>query len=809
LHELIRVDGIGDWAKAIDNILIGSTADSLTSNIRDKEQKELTQRSGIDSWQYKSVHHLYECLEIFNVDINGKQSKVSARLWFSSFAQLRNRTRGHGASKSTPCSSACIPLEKSINLFLENFSLFKREWVYLYQNISGKYKVTGLSESTINFDFLKSSTDYNYQNGVYIYLDTIRHVELLKSYSEANDFYLPNGNFRNKTFEYLSYISDDRLQGDATPYLIPADNLPSSETEGLGALDIQGNCFTNLPPKQKVYVEREKLEEELKNILIEEDRFPVVTLVGRGGIGKTSLALSVLHKIKELKRFDLIIWFSSRDVDLLMEGPKHVKTQVLSDTDIAKEFVRLLEPSEEELKDKKPKEYFSNHLKGSDFGSILFVFDNFETVQNPIELFEWLNTYVRNPNKILITSRISRNFKADYPIEIGGMTDNECRQLIQIISFELKVDNLLNEDYINNLITESSGHPYIIKILLGELSKDSKTKKVQRIVAGKDEILTALFRRTYQTLSPAAKRIFLTLSSWRSVVPQLALESVLWRPENERMDIEGAIEELRKSSFIEVSTSEIDGSTFLSVPLAASFFGKSELEVSADKIIIQADRDLLMDFGAAKQTDVRNGFAPRIERKFKLVARKYSNGEAIESELPILEFIASKYPKAWKFLHEMYFEQSELKKAISMLKEYLKSNPSEDEKYNAWEKIAFIYQLQGNWDGESHALSEICLLQNTSFIKVSDVANRINNYYAEKSKDGVDIDNKEVIIKKIIDIMEKRIKSEGDATDYSRIAWLYMHLHNRDKAKKYVEEGLRLSDDNIYCQRLGEKLDIH
>ena len=61
---------------------------------------------------------------------------------------------------------------------------------------------------------------------------------------------------------------------------------------------------------------------------------------------------------------------------------------------------------------------------------MLFVFDNFETVVSPAETFAWLDTYIRLPNKVLITTRIRGNFKADFPIHVGGMTDSECETLI-------------------------------------------------------------------------------------------------------------------------------------------------------------------------------------------------------------------------------------------------------------------------------------------------------------------------------------------------------------------------------------------
>jgi len=47
----------------------------------------------------------------------------------------------------------------------------------------------------------------------------------------------------------------------------------------------------------------------------------VVTAYGRGGIGKTSLALTVLGEIAQEDDFSTICWFSARDIDLLPDRP--------------------------------------------------------------------------------------------------------------------------------------------------------------------------------------------------------------------------------------------------------------------------------------------------------------------------------------------------------------------------------------------------------------------------------------------------------------------------------------------------------
>ena len=98
---------------------------------------------------------------------------------------------------------------------------------------------------------------------------------------------------------------------------MPPANRPPSETAGKGDLDTLGKVFTNLPNTPSAYVHRPQLEDEVRAAL-ENDRHPIVTLVGRGGIGKTSAALTILHEMAKEDRYNLIVWFSARDIDLMM-----------------------------------------------------------------------------------------------------------------------------------------------------------------------------------------------------------------------------------------------------------------------------------------------------------------------------------------------------------------------------------------------------------------------------------------------------------------------------------------------------------
>lgn len=359
-------------------------------------------------------------------------------------------------------------------------------------------------------------------------------------------------------------------------------------------------------------------------------------------------------------------------------------------------------------------------------------------------------------------------------------------------------------EYRKRLYKESAGHPYVVKILLGELAKHPKWKNVKRIVARRSDILDALFERTYSALSPVAKRVFLTLCNWRSAIPQIALEAVLLRPEHEeRMDVESAIDELRHSSFIEISNE--NSAHFISVPLVAFQFGKGKLEVSHLRTFIEADTELLQLFGTSQPADIKHGIEPRIKRLFDQVARRASrNRDELKNYLPVLEFIARGHPPAWLSLASLHEELNDPDRAKQDIKRFLETSPGEERRKIAWERLASLCQKTQDWSGEVHARVEMSTLSSTPLYIVSNTANRLNELFWQEHQ-LFETQEKRIVVQALVDTMERRIK-EAEANDFSRLAWLCLHLKDEERASYFTHRGLELEPDNIYCQRLLEKL---
>ncbi len=799
-HKLLRAAGIGEWDDALADVSTGPASQHLLKGAAEL-QSELIERVGPGTWQFEASSRLHAALREILPDIEPLPTKVDGRRWFTLFVQFRNKTRGHGAPTTAAIQAVVPNLEASVFHYLKHSALTRIPWAYVKRNMSGKYHVASLAGNSPEFDRLKGDRSISVEDGVYLDLGKLCRVELIYTTLDLTEFYYPNGHLRQRQSEWLSYISGTRKDLDCSQYLAPPTALPPSTTGGEVALDVVGNCFANLPPRPLDYVSRDELEKELSSVLCN-DRHPIVTLVGRGGIGKTSLALEVLYRIADsLPRFTGIVWLSARDIDLLPHGPKLVRPSALTPRDMATQFASLFQPAGWDKKGFNNEEYLAESLSHSQVdGPLMVVFDNFETVQQPVDVFNWLDSRIRLPNKILITTR-HRDFRGDYPVDVGGMTEHQCNELVLKTCGKLGIADRITPEFLKDVYRESEGHPYVAKILVGEAADGKNIHRIERVVATKDDLLDALFERTYKRLSPAAKRIFLTLSNWRSLVPQIALEAALLRPgQVERIDVASAVEELRHVSFVDEPINKQDDRIFLGVPLVAGVFGKRKLSTSPEQSEIEKDTRFLQRFGVTQRSEVRSGLEPRVTRFFSTISEDVSQSKTkLKDDMPVLELIARQYPPAWLKIADLWRESNPAdggEQALEALTRFLESRPSTTEAKVIWEKIAIIRRQRNDWHGFLDAQVQIAELPGVGLEVVSAAVNTFNSVAS-----SLESYSRRTFAQRLVRAMEPKM-GIADSTDCSRLAWLLIHCEQEQRALDFVEVGLRLDPSNEYCQRV-------
>lgn len=88
------------------------------------------------------------------------------------------------------------------------------------------------------------------------------------------------------------------------------------------------------------------------------------------------------------------------------------------------------------------------------------------------------------------------------------------------------------------------------------------------------------------------------------------------------------------------------------------------------------------------------------------------------------------------------------------------------------------------------------------FHELSDVANTFNQFGRELEPDP---DRRHLLALRLARALESRIES-GDATDCSRLGWVWMNAGEPARARKIVDMGLQLDPENEHCQKLRARI---
>jgi hypothetical protein len=812
IARLIRGSGVGEHASVLEETLSGPTYQALHPAVQPLQQ-EITRKAEVGTWQRSAVDSMREALRELGVEdgISARASSLSS--WFHYFALLRNKTRGHGAPLTEMMTALYPIVRRSLEEVASNFGLFQMPWAYIRRNLSGRYRVVpfGGASDHSSLTRLASVSEISIPDGVYVAISGTRfNVDMFVTDADLADFYVANGGPSDTRCEFISLISGSTREIDGSKYRAPARILQGSETDGANELYVLGSMFTNVPARLDDYVPRLALEETVYTALLH-DRHEIITLAGPGGAGKTSLALQACHRIalSPEKRFHNLIWFSARDIDLLTSGPKTVRPQGLTLKEFAKSYVSLVSPAEASTKGFSAESFLARELQEASVGPCLFVFDNFETVVSQAEIFEWIDSHIRAPNKVLITTR-TREFTGDKPIVVQGMTDDEAKELIARTSRRYGFSDILKKANVDELVRESGGHAYVLRIFLGEIASRGVYVSPERVIADEDRLLGALFERTFARLSPVAQLLFLILSSWRSAVPTLALEATFLYHSPERLHVPSAIDELARLSLIEEIHGRDHKVTYLNVPLAALTFGRKKLITSSHRALIEKCVETLQLFGATQASGTDRVLAHALFRFLSATQKKIESDHLkLDDVRPMLEFLASSSPELWVSLERLVAhvspERSDLR--VDYLKRYLEASPDASDTVAAWRALAQLLGRVGDTEGEVLAYGEIARLPGATIADVSEAANRLNTTLKARQPDVHQLSafaKRETILR-----VARRLEGEYQslrAKDLSRLAWLYMNVGNESDALRIAMEGVRREPDNDYCGRLFERL---
>ena len=831
-HKLVRASSLGPWRDAIRKLSGGAFFSTLSNRFSSLGYsdaiEQLTVKAKEGQWQHKVTEAIIESKSRMLNEQSSVPSRTSLLVAFDHFVEFRNKD-AHGAPKSGAKSSMASYLEEAKQQIEDNLSLLQVPLIICRKTIKGKASSVVptanaclTQQDCTQLGYLHK--DSNESDGLFI-LDnhekTIKEAKIYKlrlieiDENTLEEYYIANGSLRQSDWkaEWLNYSSGQRKRISIKPWRA---RPPSSETSAYDELIYRGNILTNAPERPDDYVDRHALQGKLEAAL---ERRQIITLKGSGGIGKTSLALWAVHKAGESNQFDVVLWFSSRDIDLNPGGVREVDPDVTTVDDICKEARKLLEDTGTVFREHLSSDILlQDILHSNESGCVLWVLDNFETVKDQKSVFDLFDQYLHHPknnsHKLLITTR-HRFFQGDYSVQVDGMSKSEFESLVQ--KEMIRLGKSLQDKDIERLFKESNGHPYIAKIVLGGM-KRGISRKSTPILRRKEDILDALFERTFEQLSSDARHVYLLLCKWNNLVSLVALDLTVnsKNGDTRRVDVDQATDELIDYSLIECQGDELgqdEDWIWFNVPTPSRIFGRKKLIADPLKFQIETEFQQIQRFGVCTPRDMMDQVRP--VRRFwssirEEVIRKLWRGKGPIDSLgewyPWFDRLGSSVPQLWSWLAQYLEERGRSLEAEKFYRQAISAagaSPGKSHLSEAMLDLANYLEEKGR-DQEALEMWVYRACSSTStFDDISHAANKVNGWFY-RSRVTLTKEKRKVLLDELVKTMEDRSK-EADAQDFSRLAWLYVQMDDIENGVKAANRGLGLDYNQKDCRKFIEQ----
>lgn len=277
--------------------------------------------------------------------------------------------------------------------------------------------------------------------------------------------------------------------------------------------------------------------------------YPVISVLGDGGIGKTALALKVAYDILDMPEspFEAIVWTSSKTSQLTPQEIVKIEGAICDSIgvfqNVADQLVgtQIADPLQEVL------DYLREFR-------ILLIIDNLETV-----LDERIRSFLeRLPmgSKVLITSRIGLG-AFEYPIKLQSMDQREAVELLRAMAKIRGVNDLARMDNakLAGYSQRMKHSPGFIKWFVSAVQTG---KRPEEVLSKPDVFLDFCMSNVYNYLSEKGRQV---LRSMLCLPGKHSQAELAFLNDMEAIDLQPAIHELLRTNMV-IMSSISKGSSF-------------------------------------------------------------------------------------------------------------------------------------------------------------------------------------------------------------------------------------------------------
>jgi LuxR family transcriptional regulator, glucitol operon activator len=277
--------------------------------------------------------------------------------------------------------------------------------------------------------------------------------------------------------------------------------------------DSETTIYNNLPAadfEDTGFIGRRKDIDAVIKMLL--GAYPVISILGEGGVGKTSLALRSLYELLESDgkdRFDAIVWISLKTSVLTTSGIFELRDAITDTLGLFRSAAKALgvpAPEKQEMAQllSEVRDYI-NEFK------VLLAFDNLETIARD-EILDFLKD-LPGSSKVLITSRIGLG-QLEFPYPLAPMDAKDSAQFMRRTAL-LQNQNLIAKaaaTSVDRWCNALNNNPLAIRWFVASVALGKTTEELlYRGGKSYQDLLRFSFQNLYESLSEAAHTIIAVL----------------------------------------------------------------------------------------------------------------------------------------------------------------------------------------------------------------------------------------------------------------------------------------------------------
>jgi LuxR family transcriptional regulator, glucitol operon activator len=266
--------------------------------------------------------------------------------------------------------------------------------------------------------------------------------------------------------------------------------------------------------------------------------YPVISVIGEGGIGKTALALKVAYDVLDSPTcpFDSVVWVSAKSA---MLSPR----EIVAIEGAIKDSLGILAAVADELAGQRTSDPMEEVLSYLAAFRILLLLDNLETVIDPT-LRSFLER-LPNGSKVLITSRIGLG-DFERRVRLDSLEERDAAFLLRTLAKLRGLDSLgkRTDEQLRGYAKRMKCNPGFIKWFVAAVQAG---RRPEEVLADPSLFLDYCLSHVYEYLSQEAKRLLRPL---QTIPRPLSLAELAYYTGMECTVLNNAIQQLLSTNMV-------------------------------------------------------------------------------------------------------------------------------------------------------------------------------------------------------------------------------------------------------------------